>query len=62
MKEETFTLVCAELNRDIILRKAQDNKETPFGFVIGYIRDNHNIPKVDAWDMADSVLKYFELN
>lgn len=43
------------------MRKAEENNETPFGFVLGYIKDVYSIPKTDGWEIAEKVLEWFKI-
>ena len=45
-----------------ILFNAQRDEETPFGYVLGYIRDMYGLPKTEGWDTAEEVCKYFGFN
>lgn len=53
--------ICTDLTEYGILRKAEENNETPFGYVLGYIKDVYSIPKTDGWGIAEKVLEWFKI-
>ena len=53
------TITC--LSKENILRNAKRNEEKPFGYVIDYLKDVYNLPKMIGWDIAEKILKYFEI-
>lgn len=42
-----------------IVTNARRDEETPFGYVLGYIKDMFNLPKTEGWDTAKAVCEYF---
>lgn len=50
------------LSKEDILRKAKRNNEKPFGYVIDYLKDVYNLPKMVGYDIAEKILEYFEID
>ena len=59
--EIIYDELCCTLRRERIIEKSQKNGETPFGYVIDYIKDMYNVSKTEGWDTAKKVCEYFGL-
>ena len=57
-----FEAAIKNLSRYYILIKAKKNQEKPFGFVIDYLKDRYGLPKMEGWDTAEQILKYFKID
>ena len=44
--EKIYTECITALNRETIIRCAERDEETPFGFLLSYLKDMHFLPKV----------------
>lgn len=40
---------------------ARNNNEKPFGYVIDYIKDMYGLSKIEAWDTAQAVCRFFKV-
>lgn len=40
---------------------ARNNDEKPFGYVIDYIKDMYGLSKIEAWDTAQAVCRFFKV-
>jgi hypothetical protein len=49
------------LSKENILKNAKRYEEKPFGYVIGYLKDVYKLPKMIGGDVAEKILKYFEI-
>lgn len=54
-------LCCTLMTREQIIYNSQKNGETPFGYVLDYIKDMYNVSKTEGWDTAKKVCEYFGL-
>lgn len=59
--QEIYNHCIKELSGYNISFCARKNEETPFGYVIDYIKDMFNMSKTEGWDTAKEVCKYFGL-
>lgn len=59
--EIIYDELCCTLRRERIIDNSQKNGETPFGYVIDYIKDMYNVSKMEGWDTAKKVCEYFGL-
>lgn len=59
--EIIYDELCCSLTRERIIDNSQKNGETPFGYVIDYIKDMYNVSKTEGWDTAKKVCEYFGL-
>jgi hypothetical protein len=50
------------LSKEDILRRAKRNEEKPFGYVIDYLKDVYNLPKMICCDIAVKILEYFGID
>jgi len=57
--EIIYDELCCTLTREQIIDDSQKNEETPFGYIIDYIKDMYNVSIVEIWDTAKKVCEYF---
>lgn len=59
--EIIYDELCCTLTREQIIDNSQTNGETPFGYVLDYIKDMYNVSKMEGWDTAIEICNYFGL-
>lgn len=59
--EKIYTECITALNRETIIRCAERDEETPFGFLLSYLKDMYFLPKVCGYGVAERILKYFNI-
>lgn len=59
--KEIFVELSTELTREHIIRKAVRDHETPLGYLLTVIRDNYGRTKAGAWDIAENLIKFFDI-
>lgn len=59
--QEIYNHCIKNLSKERISYNANKNGELPFGYVIDYIKDVFNMSKIEGWDTAKEVCKYFGL-
>lgn len=47
------------LNAMYISIQAKKNGEYPFGYVIDYLKDVYGLSKIEGWETAKEICKYF---
>lgn len=60
--EAIFYNCLLHLDRECIIRNAKSNNETPFGYVIDYLKDVYSLPKMIGCDIAEKILKQFKID
>ena len=59
--EQIYTECITALNRETIIRCAERDEETPFGFLLSYLKDMHFLPKVCGYGVVERILKHFNI-
>ena len=49
------------LTKEDIITKSKLNNEEPFGYIIDYLKDNYNLPKINGCDIAIKIIKHYKL-
>lgn len=49
------------LTKEGIISKSKINDETPFGYVIDYLKDEYNLPKAQGFKIAEKIIKHYKL-
>lgn len=53
---------CANaLDANTIIQCAKRNSETPIGFLLTYLKDMYFLPKYYGWEVAERLLKHFNI-
>ena len=55
--EKIYTECVTALN----IRCAERDEETPFGFLLSYLKDMYFLPKVCGYGVAERILKHFNI-
>jgi hypothetical protein len=61
-QKEVFCELTSDLTREKIIEKAARDGEKPMGFLLTYIRDRYNMPKSEGWNVAESLLHFFNID
>lgn len=56
-----FYDACNNLSEDSIIRNSMRSNSNYFEYVLGYIKDVYNIPKINGFEMTNAILAYFGL-
>ena len=59
INNKIYKEMTTKLHAWIIRSCADKNGETPFGYIIDYIKDEYNLSKIEGWDTAKAVCEYF---
>ena len=59
--EQIYTECITALNRETIIRCAERDEETPFGFLLSYLKDMYFLPKVCGYGVAERILEHFNI-
>ena len=59
--EKIYTECITALNRETIIRCAERDEETPFGFLLSYLKDMYFLPKYYGYGVAERILKHFNI-
>ena len=59
--EKIYTECITALNTETIIRCAERDEETPFGFLLSYLKDMYFLPKICGYGVAERILKYFNI-
>lgn len=59
--EPVFRELLSSLDAESVRRNARRNGETPFGYVIDYIKDMYGYSKTEAWQTAEAVCRHLNL-
>ena len=59
--EKIYTKCVTALNRETIIRCAERDEETPFGFLLSYLKDMYFLPKVCGYGVAERILEHFNI-
>jgi len=51
-----------KFTRERILNCAQNDNKKPLGFLVCYIKDCFGVPKTEGHQIAEDVLKFFNIN
>lgn len=60
-KEEIFNDILKYWSRSDILERAKRDNERPMGTLLTYIKDVYNLPKIQGWDIAERVIKHYNI-
>ena len=61
-QKEVFCELTNDLTRGKIIGKAAHDGEKPMGFLLTYIRDLYDMPKSEGWNVAESLLHFFNID
>ena len=61
-QKEVFCELTSRLTREKIIGKAIHDGEKPMGFLLTHIRDLYNMPKSEGWNVAESLLRFFNID
>jgi hypothetical protein len=59
--EQIYTECITALDRETIIGCAERGNETPFGYLLTYLKDMYFIPKYYGWGIAERILKHFDI-
>lgn len=59
--ETIYTECITAFNRESIIKCAERDEETPFGFLLSYLKDIYFLPKVYRYGVAERILKHFNI-
>lgn len=59
--EEIYNESITELDSYIIKSGAVKDNETPFGFVLTYLKDNYSLTKIESYPIATKIVSHFNL-
>ena len=59
--EKIYTECVTALNRETVIRCAERDEETPFGFLLSYLKDMYFLPKVCGYGVAERILEHFNI-
>ena len=59
--EKIYTECITALDRETIIRCAERDEETPFGFLLSYLKDMYFLPKYYGYGVAERILKHFSI-
>ena len=59
--EKIYTECLTAFNRELIIECAERDKETPFGFLLSYLKDMYFLPKVCGYEVSKRILKHFNI-
>ena len=60
-KEEIFNDILKYWSRSDILEIAKRDNERPMGTLLTYIKDVYNLPKPQGWEIAERVIKHYNI-
>lgn len=59
--EKIYTECITTFDRESIIKYAERDEETPFGFLLSYLKDIYFLPKVCGYRVAERILKHFNI-
>lgn len=59
--EKIYTECITAFDRETIIRCAERGNETPFGYLLTYLKDMYFLPKYYGYGVAERILKYFNI-
>ena len=59
--EKIYTECITALDRETIIKCAERDEETPFGFLLSYLKDMYFLPKVCGYGVAERILEHFNI-
>ena len=59
--EKIYTECITALDRETIIKCAERDEETPFGFLLSYLKDMYFLPKYYGYGVAERILKHFNI-
>lgn len=59
--EKIYTECITAFNKESIIKCAERNEETPFGFLLSYLKDIYFLLKVCEYGVAERILKHFNI-
>ena len=59
--EEILQDILSKLTPRMIIQGASRDNEKPMGYLLTYIRDMYGLPKTQGWDIAEAVLKHYNI-
>ena len=59
--EKIYTECITALDRETIINSAERDEETPFGFLLSYLKDMYFLPKYYGYGVAERILKHFSI-
>ena len=59
--KKIYTEGITTFNRESIIKCAERDGETPFGFLLPYLKDMYFLPKVCGYGIAERILKHFNI-
>lgn len=59
--EKIYTECITAFNRESIIKCAERDEETPFDFLLSYLKDMYFLPKVYGYGVTERILKHFNI-
>lgn len=60
--EKIYNECILALDKDTIIKCAERNDETPFGYLLSYLKDMYFLPKYYGWGVAEKIIKHFNID